>query len=160
VAVYTDRSSDDANQGDVFEDVPFGVYQRDDGAGSLGMIISHDCDCDKFLKPKTPIADELRPIWPITAAPVHSIEELTGGQKKAVRAGEMRRYFHLPAEDDEPELVVDLWLEQPVPMEKVVSCDRRTSLSDEWRLRLWAQIVRLRTGRSLEAIAKAMAGET
>ena len=56
-----------------------------------------------------------------------------------------------------PELVADLWLEQPVPMERVLACERRASLSDEWRSRLWVQIIRLRTGRDLStAIAKAL----
>jgi hypothetical protein len=158
VAVYCDRSSDDANQGDIFEDVPFAVFPRSDGQSSLGMIISHDCDCDKFLKPKTPIPEQDRTTWPITMAPVHVIDELTGGRAKAVRDGDMRRYFHLPAESDLDELVVDLWLLQPVPMEQIMLCVRRASLSDEWRPRLWAQIIRLWTGRSIEAIAQAMRG--
>ena len=40
------------------------------------MVISHDCDCDKFLKPKTPIPEEQRPVWPITMAPVHPLEQV------------------------------------------------------------------------------------
>jgi hypothetical protein len=155
VPVYTDRSADDANQGDIFADVPFVI--RPEGA-VWGMIVSHDCDCDKFLKPKTPIPDEQRPIWPITMAPVHPIEELTGGRMKAAREREMPRYFYLPAEDDLPELVADLWFEQPVPMEQVLTCDRVASLSDEWRGRLWTQIIRLRTGRDFRAIAQALEG--
>lgn len=133
--VYADRSSDAANQGDIFEDVPFATVP--DGA-AWGMIVSHDCDCDKFLKPKTPIPDDQRPVWPITMAPVHPIEQLTGGRIKAVRNREMPRYFHLPAEAGLPELVADLWLEQPVPMEQVLRCERHASLSDEWRSHLWA----------------------
>lgn len=152
---YADRSSDDANQGDIFVDVPFII--RPEGA-AWGMIVSHDCDCDKFLKPKTPIPEEQRSVWPITMAPVHPIEGLTGGRIKAVRDGAMPRYFHLPGDESGlPELVADLWLEQPVPMEQVLTCERRASLSDEWRSRLWTQIIRLRTGRDLtQAIAKAL----
>jgi len=157
VPVYEDRSEDDANQGDVFADVPFGLYPRPDGDASLGMIISHDCDCDKFLKPKTPIPEDQLPLWPITLAPVHPIEELTASRIKAVRDGKMPRYFHLPENGELPELVADLWLEQPVPMQQVLACERQASLSDEWRGRLWAQVIRLRTGRDLSsAIARAV----
>jgi hypothetical protein len=158
VPVYADRSTDDANQGDIFTDVSFAAYPRPDGDPSLGMVISHDCDCDKFLKPKTPIPEEQRSIWPITIAPVHPIEELTGGRIKAARERAMPRYFHVPAEDGLPELVADLWLEQPVPIERVLVSDRQASLSDEWRGRLWTQIIRLRTGRDIQAIARALQG--
>lgn len=151
--VYVDRSSDDANQGDVFLEVPF-IFPE---ISTWGMILSHDCDCDKFLKPKTPIPDDQRSLWPITVAPVHSIDDLTGGRKKAARDGAMPRYFHLPEEGGRPELVVDLWLEQPVPMERVLACEREASLSDEWRVRLWTQIIRLRTGRDVSrALVKAL----
>ena len=154
--VYEDRSSDEANQGDIFADVPFVAYPRPDGDASLGIVISHDCDCDKFLKPKTPIPEEQRSIWPITMAPVHPIDELTGGRMKAARERAMPRYFHLPAEDDFPELVADLWLEQPVPIERVIASERRASLSDEWRGRLWTQLIRLRTDRDIQAIVQAL----
>lgn len=151
---YADRSEDDANQGDIFIDVPFVVGPQ---SAAWGMIVSHDCDCDKFLKPKTPIPDDQRSLWPITMAPVHPIDELTGGRMKAVREGEMPRYFYLPEENGLPELVADLWLEQPIPMEQVLACGRRASLSDEWRVRLWTQIIRLRTGKDLSrAIARAL----
>jgi hypothetical protein len=154
VPAYEDRSSDDANQGDIFVDVPFTI--RPEGS-AWGMIVSHDCDCDKFLKPKTPIPEEQRPVWPVTMAPVHPIDQLTGGRIKAVRDGAMPRFFHLPEEAGLPELVADLWLEQPVAMEQVLACERSTSLSDEWRSRLWAQIIRLRTGRDLaKALTKAL----
>jgi hypothetical protein len=157
VPVYDDRSDHDANQGDIFVDVPFTAYSPGDAA--WGMIVSHDCDCDKFLKPKTSIPDEQLPLWPITVAPVHPIELLTGGRVKAVRDGAMPRYFHLPEENGLPELVADLWLEQPVPMQQVLECDRQASLSDEWRTRLWTQIIRLRTGRDLsKAITTALEG--
>ena len=149
MSVYADRSSDDANQGDIFEDVPFAASP---GGSAWGMILSHDCDCDKFLKPKTQIPDEQRSMWPITVAPVHPIDQLTGGRIKAVRDRRMPRYFHLPEEAGLPELVADLWLEQPVPMEQVLMCNRLASLSDEWRGRLWAQIIRLRTGQELSAV--------
>jgi hypothetical protein len=160
VAVYADRTEDDANQGDIFADVPFTFLPlHEEPRALLGLVISHDCDCDKFLKPKTPIPEEQRPVWPVTMAPVHSIDELTDGRRKAVRENAMPRYFHLPAGGALPELVADLWLEQPVVFELVLQKERRASLSDEWRSRLWAQIIRLRTGRDVKAIAAALGGE-
>lgn len=159
MTVYTDRSEHDANQGDVFADVPMRIPGIEELSG-LGMVISHDCDCDKFLKPKTPVPEEERPVWPITIAPVHAIEQLTGGRINAVREQRMPRYFHLPAEGDMPELVADLWLEQPVPIARILERERRGSLSDEWRARLWAQIIRLRTGRDAAAVARALAETT
>jgi hypothetical protein len=154
VPAYADRSEHQANQGDIFASVPFTVCPR---SAAWGMIVSHDCDCDKFLQPRTPIPDDQRPVWPITMAPVHPIEELTGGRIRAVRDGAMPRYFHLPDENGLPELVADLWLEQPVAIEQVLACERCASLSDEWRARLWTQIIRLRTGRDLSgAIARAL----
>ena len=152
MAAYTERPDDEANQGDIFADVPFTVSPLE-GVAAYGMIVSHDCDCDKFLKPKTPIPDEQVGVWPITMAPVHPIEFLTGGRQKAVREHQMPRYFHLPADDEMPELVADLWLEQPVPISVVVGCERVGSLSDEWRRQLWSQIIRLRTGLDLRTLA-------
>src|SRR5207253_825052 len=80
------------------------------------MLISHDCDCDKFLKPNTALTESQREAWCVTVAIVHPIDQLTGGRPKAVRQDAMSRYLHLPAEDDLEELVVDLWTEQPVRM--------------------------------------------
>jgi hypothetical protein len=122
------------------------------------MIVSHDCDCDKFLKPKTPIPDKAKPLWPITMAPVHPIEHLDGARIKLIRQDRIDRYFHLPGENGLPELVADLWLEQPVPMVKALDCERQASLSDEWRARLWAQIIRLRTRRDIPALESAIGG--
>lgn len=157
MTVYQDRSEDDANQGDIFSGVRFAVLPRpSENEGMLGMIVSHDCDCDKFLKPKTPIPEDQRSIWPITMAPVHPIGLLTGGRIKAVRERQMPRYFHLPEEDDLPELVADLWLEQPVFFERVLEEERCASLSDAWRARLHQQIIRLRTGRDVRAIVRAL----
>jgi hypothetical protein len=152
VAAYTERPDDQANQGDIFVDVPFAVPPLE-GVAAYGMIVSHDCDCDKFLKPKSPIPDEQVEVWPITMAPVHPIAFLTGGRQKAVRENRMPRYFHLPADDEMAELVADLWLEQPVPIHTVLQCKRASSLSDEWRGKLQAQIVRLRTGVDVSTLA-------
>jgi hypothetical protein len=108
VAVYGDRSEYHANQGDVFVGVSFDGFVMD------GMVTSHDCVCDKFLNPRTPLSDEAAAAFRISVAPVHSIDELTGDRRAAVRADNMPRYFYLPEEDERPESVVDLYLEQPV----------------------------------------------
>ncbi len=156
MAVYVDRTEHKANQGDIFDGVPFTAYVP--GQPTLGMIVSHDCDCDKFLKPTTPVPDQARPLWPITVAPVHLIDALDGARIKLIREDRMDRYFHLPEANGLPELVADLWLEQPVPIVDVLECERQASLSDEWRGRLWAQIVRLRTRRDLPALETAIGG--
>ena len=111
-----------------------------------GMIAAHDCVCDKFLDPRTPLPDEVRQVWTITMAPVHPLADLTGDRVAAVRADRMPRYFYLPAEGDRPELVADLYLEQPVRFLRVLEGDRLTSLSAEWIARLWTQFMRLRLG--------------
>jgi hypothetical protein len=144
VPVYADRSEHRANQGDVFREVSFWIPGANAWRKMLGLVVQHDCDLDKFLKPRTPLSDAERDAFAVTVAPVHPIDDLSGGRPKAVRAGDMSRYFHLPAEDDHDELVADLWLEQAVRMVDLLECDRMASLSDEWRERLWAQIFKLR----------------
>jgi hypothetical protein len=150
VPVYSDRSENDVNQGDLFEDVPFPVPLID--APLIGMVISHDCECDKFLKPRTPLTPEAREAWRITLACAHPLDMLPGGTAKAARDDATPRYLHLPAEDDVPELVVDLWTEQPVRMLELLDCDRSASLSTEYRNRLWWKIIRLRLGEHYRSI--------
>jgi hypothetical protein len=79
-------------------------------------------------------------------APVHPVDDLTGDRQAAVRADNMPRYFYLPEEEDRPELVADLYLEQPVIFASLLELDRLTSLSPEWLGRLWQQFMRLRLG--------------
>lgn len=155
MAVYKDRSADDVNQGDIFDGVSFTAITS---ITMMGMVVSHDCDCDKFLKPKNPIPDEQRPLFPITVAPVHLISQLPPEWASLVRESRMPRYLHLPAEGEFEELVVDLWHEQPVPIVTVLEQTRLASLSDEWRSRLWTQIIRLRTRRNLRELAQALEG--
>jgi hypothetical protein len=88
VAVYGDRSDFDANQGDVFVGVPFNGFEMD------GMITSHDCVCDKYLSPRTPLSPEAADRFTISVAPVHSVAELTGDRRAAVRDNGMPRYFY------------------------------------------------------------------
>jgi hypothetical protein len=66
----------------------------------------------------------------------------------------MARYLTLPAEGDLGELVVDLWTEQPIRMTRLLECRRVTSLSDEWRTKLWWKIIRLRLGAEYRSILK------
>jgi hypothetical protein len=149
--VYADREDNQVNQGDLFVEVPFPVPMLGD-TPLMGMVISHDCECDKFLKPRTPLSSERRAAWRLTVACAHPVDMLPGGTAKAARQDEMPRYLHLPEEADVPELVVDLWTEQPVRMVELLECDRVASLSAEFRNRLWWKIIRLRLGESYQSI--------
>jgi hypothetical protein len=150
VPVYTDRSQHEVNQGDLFAAVPFPVPLID--TPLPGMVISHDCECDKFLRPRTPLTPERRDAWRVTVAYAHPIDMLSGGTAKAARDDATPRYLHLPAEAEIPELVVDLWSEQPVRMVELLDCDRIASLSTESRNRLWWKIIRLRLGEHYHSI--------
>ncbi len=149
MAVYAGRP-DPINQGDIFERVPFPVPPTD--GPSRGMIISNDCDVDKFLKPQRPLPPEVRDAFCVTMAVVHPVDELGAGRLHHVRADEMPRYFYLPAEDDQGELCVDLWTEQPVRMADVVDLMLVASLSPEYKNKLWWKIIRLRLGKHYRAI--------
>jgi hypothetical protein len=149
VPVYADRSADRLNQGDIFENVPFAIGPD---APARGMVVSHDCDCDKFLRPSTPLTDPEREAWTITMAVVHPVDDLTGGRPRAVREDKMPRYLYLPAEGELPELCVDLWTEQPVQALAVLECQRSASLSTDTRAALWWKIIRLRLGQHYRSI--------
>lgn len=144
--VYEDRD-EPVNQGDIFEDVPF-VLPRGEERPTvelMGMIISHDCDCDKFFSERDRGRLEEPERFCVAVAPAYPCEELQGGQCGDARAGRIRRFFWLPAERDLPELVIDLWFEQPVPITQLLDRSRRVSLSDDYRRRLHIQIWELRT---------------
>ena len=141
MAVYGDRSEYDANQGDVFRDVPFNGFLSD------GIITSHDCVLDKYLDGKPPLAPAEAELFVVSVAPVHALDLLSDGRRSAARAGDMPRYFYLPEEDGRPELVADLYLEQPIRFAELLDCTRVTSLSPEWLARLWQQFLRLRLGK-------------
>jgi hypothetical protein len=151
VAVYHDRSEHEANQGDLFEDVPLECAWPAVEKSTV-MVISHDCECDKYLKPNTPLTETEKYEWRTTVALVHPITQLTGGRPDAVRRDAMPRYLLLPDENDMGELVVDLWTTQPVRMATLLECERRASLSDDWRNRLWWKIIRLRLGAEYKQI--------
>jgi hypothetical protein len=149
VAVYTERP-DPFNQGDIFEAVPFDIAPL--VGPSVGMVISHDCDLDKFLKPQRPLAPEVRDAFRITMAVVHRVDQLGGGRENDVRADRIHRYLYLPAEDELEELCVDLWTEQPVRMADVEELEPVASLSTEYKNLLWWKLIRLRLGKHYRAI--------
>jgi hypothetical protein len=154
VAVYADRSTDKANQGDLFANAelehPYLTVKT-----ATVMLISHDCDCDKYLKPRTPLTELETHEWRVTVALVHPLSQLTGGRKHAARNDQMPRYFPLPKEDAMDDLVADLWTVQPMRMERLLDCERVASLSDEWRTKLWWKIIRLRLGKDYRQILEA-----
>jgi len=147
--VYGDRP-DRINQGDIFEDVQF----LDPPAleTSWGMVISHDCDVDKFLRPARPLSPMVRESWRVTIAVVHPVDELGGGRAGDVRADRMPPYFFLPEEGELPDLCADLWTEQPVRMEDLLACQRVASISPQSRERLWWKMTRLRLGQHYRSI--------
>jgi len=106
----------------------------------LGLVISHSCDIDKFREERPKLATRARNAWPVTLAPVYGLENLDAGQAGDVRAGRHRRYFHLPSEAKIPELMADLWMQQPVPIVRVLALKRRATLDPEWVARLWLHI--------------------
>jgi hypothetical protein len=151
LAVYADRSDHEANQGDLFEEA---TLECSLGKTATVMMISHDCDCDKYLNPNTPLTESERYEWRVTVAIIHPISQLSGGRRKAAKEDKMSRYLVLPAEGNCEELVVDLWSEQPIRMAPLLECKRCASLSDEWRTKLWWKIIRLRLGAGYREILK------
>jgi hypothetical protein len=150
--VYEERPAP-VNQGDIFEDVPF-LEPGAAGAFTWGMVISHDCEVDKFRVPARPLTPEASEAWRFTMAVVHPIEDLNDDRARAVRANRMPRYLYLAAEGDLPELCVDLWTEQPVSAAAVMDCSRIACLSPESRVGLWWKIIRLRLGMEYKSILR------
>jgi hypothetical protein len=147
--VYGDRSKYAANQGDLFEKAQLeGPWHHE----ATVTLISHDCDCDKYLDPKTPITETERHNWRVTIAEVQLVADLHPNRKAPAREDKMPRYFPLPTEGELPEMVVDLWTEQPIRFGKLLECKRIASLSAEWRVKLWWKIIRLRLGKDFRAI--------
>lgn len=150
MAVYADPDAPDRlNQGDLLADVAFvgqDARDRTQRNQALGLITSHSCDCDKFfaLREKG-LPEEIEMTWPIMVAPVHSPDDLLGGQPGDARAGRMPRYFPLPAEGDHPDLVVDLWREEAVPAVTLLELDRQACLSRETLLAAYVHLWVLRT---------------
>lgn len=152
MAVFAERSAP-VNQGDIFLGIPFQIDPP--GPGCMGMVISHDCEVDKFMAPARPLTDTAREAWTFTVALVHPVDELGASRAGSVRADAMPRYFYLEADPDRPdlpELCVDLWTEQPVRALELVECERIASLSPASRLALWWKIIRLRLGEHYKSI--------
>jgi hypothetical protein len=139
VPVYQARD-ELVSQGDIFRDIAI-LFPVAGGPGQTAMlgavVISHDCDCDKAAGR----GDDAEPdMVLVSVAPVYPIGFLAGGKAGDVRAGRVRRYFHLPAEDPHDEQVVDLALIQPAPVGTLLGRERVASLSDDYRGRLLYQI--------------------
>jgi hypothetical protein len=155
LAVYGDRE-DAVNQGDIFRDVSFVIPRGPDRPSVvlMGMVVSHDCDCDKFFserdRGRLPEPDR----FCVAIAPTYPLSELQGGRAGDARAGRIRRFFPLPAEDEHPEMVVDLWFEQPIPMTELLDRERIGSLSEEYVRRLHIQIWELRTRIAAEKVLR------
>jgi hypothetical protein len=147
--VYADRP-DPINQGDIFERVPF--LDPPAGEAAWGMVISHDCDVDKFVKPDRPLTPIAHESWRITMAVVHPVDDLGRNRAGNVRADRMPRYFFLPAEGELPDLCADLWTEQPIRARELLECPRIASLSPDTRERLWWKMIRLRLGQHFRSI--------
>lgn len=149
MAVYGDRSEHEANQGDIFEGVRLeGPWRRT----AKVMLISHDCDCDKYLDPKTPLTETQRDKFHVTVAEVQLLADLHKNRRAPAEKDAMPRYLPLPADGGLPAMVVDLWTEQPIRFGELLKCKRIASLSPEWRERLWWKIVRLRLGQHFREI--------
>ena len=144
--VYEDRP-EPFSQGDIFTDVPFtlpaGDFDRLSRL-SLGMIVAHDCDCDKAAgRHEEAPPDQLT----VATAPVYPLALFeASGQAGDIRAGRIRRYFHLPEEDGREALCVDLVLHQPMPVPLLRRREKVASLSDEYRgrllLHMWRMLAR------------------
>jgi hypothetical protein len=144
VPVYQARE-EPLNQGDIFADVPFtvpvGDYERT-GAVHPGLVVSHDCDCDKAAARAEGAPPDL---LLITVVPVYPLSRLAAtGQAGDIREGRISRYFYLPAEGDLEEQCADFWLEQPAPLMLLRRRPRRACLSDEYRGLMLLHIWRLR----------------
>ena len=137
------------NQGDLLANVPFvGQDSRDLSKVTemLGVVTSNSCDCDKFFRARElGINEEIEATWPISVAPAHPPELLTGGQAGDARNGRMPRYFPVPEEGDMTELVVDLWREQAVPALTLLTLERAACLSGEHLHRMYIHAWVLRT---------------
>ncbi len=118
------------------------------------MLISHDCDCDKYLKPKTPLSETELHEWRVTVAEVQLLSALHVNRRAPAEKDEMPRFLPLVAEGGFPAQVVDLWTEQPIRFSELLKCKRIASLSPESRIALWWKIIRLRLGKDFNAIIK------
>lgn len=150
MAVYQARE-EQLNQGDIFEDVPLLTVDGPERPQKIarGMVVSHDCDCDKYFNEVRRGRASGPALWPVAVAPVYDLKDLRGGQSGDARAGRIKRFFYIAPEGDHGEMVADLWFEQPVSIAQLLGLRRVASLSDEWLKRLHIQIWELRTRKRL-----------
>jgi len=146
------------NQGDPLADVPFAGQHADDltrVTTTLGLVTMHSCDCDKFFTAQEKGVDpEILATWPVTVAPAHPPELLIGGQAGDARGGRMPRYFFLPSEGAQQELVVDLWREQAVPARILTGLARQATLSSDMREALYVHLWQLKTRTDLASLSE------
>lgn len=124
--------------------VPF-IDRKDLGAKDLvtvpGLVVSHSCDIDKYDEVKHRLGGNEKKAWPVTVVPLLSPDQMDEGVLGDVRAHRHHRYFHLPHEGPNQELVTDLWRIQPVPRMALMRLDRVGTLSDDYLHRLWAALI-------------------
>ncbi len=145
--VYRDDSEYPLDQGYILERVPIRIPEpngKHRETHMLAVVTQHGCDCEKFdhAKEKNQATDH----FAVQVAPVFEIKHLRDdGKHKDIRSGRVPQYFSIPSEDKRPELVADLWLEQPLPTADLLQLKRVDSLSEEWCRRLVIQIFVLRS---------------
>jgi hypothetical protein len=129
----------DLNQGDLIAEVPFISRRRRDCEAVVlaGLVTTNSCDLDKYTELRDSLTRNQRLAWPVTVAPLYGLEDLDRAAAGDVRAHRHRRYFYLPREAPQPEMMADLWLQQPVPLSVITRLNRLATLSDEWLARLW-----------------------
>lgn len=148
------------NQGDLYESVPFHLPVGKSDVSSdfermLGLVTSHGCDCEKYDRAvQRGQTQETLDRMPLLAAPVHDLEDLNASLAGDVRKVRVPRYFYMPADEHQPELVADLWFEQPVAIPQLLDLEHRATLDEEWRLKLIVQIFRLRSHLKEESVFK------
>ncbi|MGD9697178.1 MAG: hypothetical protein AB7V42_16125 [Thermoleophilia bacterium] len=155
MSVYVATRPEMLSQGDILENVPF-LRRRGRDLGEveiwpmLGIVTAHSCEIDKYDR-ALERGHSAVALWPVSVAPVMDIEMMPTGQPADARRGKIKRYAHLPSEDGNPEMVVDFYFDQPVPIQILRALKKRAHLSDQWVTRLQSRMVIFRTRRDLDA---------
>jgi hypothetical protein len=142
VPVYRQHDHE-IDQGDVFADVPFVVRRGPqlDIERAVGIVTSHGCDCERYTRQREGGADaEFLETYTVQVAPVIGTQEFDGGVMGDIRRGRVPKYFAIAPEEGRPEVLINLHLEQPVPVAELLANEREASLSDEWWRRLVVHI--------------------
>lgn len=125
------------DQGDLLVDVPF---LRREGAAEpsvvteLGIVTSNGCQCERFTEAQARGASqEIIQTYPLHVAPVYDAASYDKGLQGDIRKGRVRRHFWIPREGEMPDLIVDLFYDQPVPAIALSDLHRVASIStDLW----------------------------